>query len=88
MWDALHEIVRRENCTIHKLCTLINMRKREHSSLTAAIRVFLMLYYKAASTEEGHAKAGHGNFSRMCNRGRVAIAQNIAPFPQEKALAS
>lgn len=47
------------------------MRKKENTSLTAAIRVFLMLYYRAASTEEGHQNAGHGDFVNMLRRARI-----------------
>ncbi len=39
MWKALKEIATRENCTIHDVCTLISLRKREKTSLTAGIRV-------------------------------------------------
>src|SRR5688572_23853611 len=62
MWRALKEISTRENCSIHELCTLISFRKNKRTSLTAAIRVFLMLYFRAATTEDGHGKAGHGSF--------------------------
>ena len=68
MWRALKEISARENCSIHELCTLINFRKNKRTSLTAAIRVFLMLYFRAATTEEGHGKAGHGSFDSMKRR--------------------
>ena len=68
MWRALKEISARENCSIHELCTLINFRKNKRTSLTAAIRVFLMLYFRSASTEEGHGRAGHGSFDSMKRR--------------------
>ena len=71
MWNALNDIAERESCTIHDICSLVSMRKRPRTSLTAAIRVFLMLYYKAASTEKGHDKAGHGNFRYMISRARM-----------------
>jgi predicted DNA-binding ribbon-helix-helix protein len=71
MWTALREIARRENCKIHDICTLIQMRKNPDTSLTAAIRVFLMLYYRAAATEEGHSRAGHGSFQNMIRRARM-----------------
>ena len=60
MWDALTEIARRENMTIHQLCALVDARRHE-SSLTAAIRVFALSYFRAAATEDGHGRAGHGN---------------------------
>ena len=71
MWTAFKNIAKRESCTMHDLCTLIHMRKDESSSLTAAIRVFLMLYFRAAATEVGHIKAGHGNFNKMQRRAGV-----------------
>lgn len=71
MWSALREISKREKCTIHDLCTLIYVRKNENTSLTAGIRVFLMLYFRAASTEDGHGRAGHGNFDSMMKRARI-----------------
>ena len=59
MWEALDEICRREGTSINDLVGLIDRQRRE-SKLTAAIRVFVMAYYRAASTDEGHAGAGHG----------------------------
>lgn len=60
MWNALIEICRREKLSIHQICSLVAQHKSEESSFTAAVRVFAMSYYKAAATEEGHQKAGHG----------------------------
>jgi predicted DNA-binding ribbon-helix-helix protein len=68
VWDALKDISRRENCTINILCTLIAARKRANTTLTAAIRVFTMLYYRAASTEDGHARVGHGTITCRASR--------------------
>lgn len=71
MWKELKGIAKREKCTIHDLCTLISLRKNERTSLTAAIRVFLMLYFRAACTEDGHDRAGHGDFLLMKRRAGV-----------------
>ncbi len=71
MWVSLKEISRREGCKIHDICSLIQLRKKPNTSLTAAIRVFLMLYYRAAATEEGHVRAGHGSFEIMLRRARI-----------------
>lgn len=60
MWNALIEICRREKLSIHQICGLVAQHKAEETSFTAAVRVFAMSYYKAAATEEGHQKAGHG----------------------------
>lgn len=65
MWQALGEVSVRERCTIHDICSLVSLKKKELSSLTASIRVFLMLYYRSATTEEGHMRAGHGDFEAM-----------------------
>lgn len=59
MWEALYEIARREGLTIHELCTLVQDRRQE-STLTAAIRVFILIYFREAATEDGHELAGHG----------------------------
>lgn len=71
MWASLREIADREGCSIHDICTLIGMRKKENTSLTAAIRVFIMLYFRASSTEDGHRRAGHGSFETMKKRARI-----------------
>lgn len=60
MWESLREICQRERSTLHQICTSVSLQKIEETSLTAAIRVFVMRYFRNASTEEGHAKAGHG----------------------------
>lgn len=73
MWNAIKDISRRENCSIHDICSLINLRKNPLTSLTAAIRVFLMLYYRAASTQEGHIRAGHGSFENMKQRAKITV---------------
>jgi predicted DNA-binding ribbon-helix-helix protein len=64
MWGALRDISRREGSSLHDICSAVYLRKLEKTSLTAAIRVFLLQYYRAAATEDGHFKAGHGNMRR------------------------
>jgi len=59
MWDALQQICGREAKTLNELVTEID-RQRVESSLTAAIRVYLLRYFCAAATDEGHRLAGHG----------------------------
>ena len=71
MWEALKSIAGREECSVHDICSMVELRKRRNTSLTAAIRVFVMLYYKAATTEEGHRLAGHGSFDRMKRRAGI-----------------
>lgn len=60
MWIGIKDIARLERCSVHTLCSEIAQRKRPGTSLTAAIRVFIMCYFQAAATTEGHQQAGHG----------------------------
>jgi len=71
MWKALRQIATREKCSIHDLCSLIYLCKTDEKSLTSAIRVFIMLYFKTSATEEGHARAGHGDFETMKERAKL-----------------
>ncbi len=75
MWDAIADIAAREGCSVHDICSLVYVRKRDDTSLTAAIRVFLMLYYRSAATEVGHSNAGHGDFDSMKKRARMSPEQ-------------
>lgn len=81
MWDALAEICRREDLTVHDLCGLIDERRRA-SSLTAAIRVFIVNYFRAAATEDGHASIGHGTLYRRQRRARGATAPAASNAPE------
>jgi predicted DNA-binding ribbon-helix-helix protein len=83
MWLALREISDRENCTVHDVCTLIGLCKKPKSSLTASIRVFIMLYFRAATTDDGHKRAGHGDFDFMKKRARIG-GQHLTFFSKKK----
>jgi predicted DNA-binding ribbon-helix-helix protein len=52
MWEALHDICTRRKVTIHDLVTEID-RERTASSLTAAIRVYIVDFYRAAALPAG-----------------------------------
>ena len=60
MWQGFSDIATRERLSIHQIATAIERRKPAETSLTAAMRVFIRAYYKAAATETGHRRAGHG----------------------------
>jgi len=60
MWNGLREICRREHISMHDIATVVSARKAVNTSLTAAIRVFVMAYFRMAATEDGHNTAGHG----------------------------
>lgn len=48
MWDALHDIARCMGVPIHEVVTQID-RHRTASSLTAAIRVYIVEFYRQAA---------------------------------------
>ena len=64
MWEALTRICERERKSMNEIVTCIS-RHRNQSTLTAAIRVYLLSYYQAAATDEGHRRAGHGLNGRV-----------------------
>src|ERR1700753_2041919 len=55
MWDALQDITRRQQVTIHDLVTIID-RERTASSLTAAIRVYIVDFYRTAALQGSPAQ--------------------------------
>ena len=48
MWDAMEDICCRRGITIHDFCSEVE-RRRSASSLTAAVRVELLSYYRAVA---------------------------------------
>ncbi len=49
--------------------------RRRGASRTSAIRVFILSYFRAAATDEGHIDAGHGVLS---SGGKVAAPRKVA----------
>ncbi|HYD18732.1 MAG TPA: ribbon-helix-helix domain-containing protein [Patescibacteria group bacterium] len=49
MWSALEEVAKANRCTIHDLCTAVQEERHPQASFTAALRVFLVEYYRAAA---------------------------------------
>jgi predicted DNA-binding ribbon-helix-helix protein len=79
IWQALRDIAYLEQCSINVICGLIDRRKPARSSLTSAIRVFVMLYFRAAATTEGHRAAGHGMMQELARRvGLVRSKRGLA----------
>jgi predicted DNA-binding ribbon-helix-helix protein len=62
-WTAVHEVALRERITRSQLFTRILSLKPKDLSFTVAVRQYLVQYFRAAATEDGHAKAGHGSTS-------------------------
>ena len=46
-WEALHDISRRRRTPMNAIVTEINRNRREGESLSSAIRVWLIEYYRA-----------------------------------------
>ena len=46
MWDALNEIANLEKCTVHDICANVHDKKEDSFGFTAALRVFLLHYYR------------------------------------------
>ena len=81
MWSALKDIAEREKMTVHEVCNVIHMNVRGDTSFSASIRVFVMLYFKAASTEKGHSKAGHGSLRKLIGvDNRAPLEEGIYPY--------
>jgi predicted DNA-binding ribbon-helix-helix protein len=59
IWDALEDILQREAKTLNQLVTEID-RARSASGLTAAIRVFVVRYYRDALRELTFAEKSRG----------------------------
>lgn len=59
LWDALSEICRRERVSPSELCRRIE-RAGIPGGRTSAMRVWILRYFRAAATENGHMEAGHG----------------------------
>jgi len=60
VWTAIDEISRRERIDRHHMFTTVANRLKPHQSLSSAMRVFVICYYRDSSTESGHVRAGHG----------------------------
>lgn len=60
MWACFREVARREDGTVHDLASRIYGQKKSAQTLTSAIRVFLLLYYRNVAIRASYAKAGYG----------------------------
>ncbi|HAU29775.1 MAG TPA: hypothetical protein DCW68_06695 [Rhodospirillaceae bacterium] len=67
IWSALEEIAHREHCKMNAICDLVNHNRPRELSLTAAVRLFIITYFRKAATEEGHFRAGHGKLATLLN---------------------
>jgi len=63
LWDALLEICERESQDMSTLVRQVEQAGHE-GGRTSAVRVFVLSYFRAAATEQGHGFAGHGTLPR------------------------
>ncbi len=54
MWNALNEIAELEGCSVHDLCGAVHDLKETSASFTAALRVFMMEYYRSVALTNNH----------------------------------
>jgi predicted DNA-binding ribbon-helix-helix protein len=59
LWSALAEICVRQNVGVGEIVRRI-AAGRPGGGRTSAVRVYILEYFRAAATEQGHAAAGHG----------------------------
>ncbi|MBI1209252.1 MAG: hypothetical protein GC191_18445 [Azospirillum sp.] len=52
MWQALIQIADRECCTIHEICTAAAKARHPDSTVTAAVRAFIVNYYVHLQSEK------------------------------------
>lgn len=57
VWDGLTEVCRREEVGLDELCTAVE-RRRVESSMSSALRVFLLTYYRHAAERLESAPGG------------------------------
>ena len=58
-WDALDELARREKTSINDICDRASSH-RNGLGLTAILRLYALIYFRDAATENGHMTVGHG----------------------------
>ncbi len=59
IWEGLNEICAREQLDLNDLVRNVE-RAATSGGRTSAVRVYVLQYFRAAATAEGHAQAGHG----------------------------
>lgn len=75
LWDSMKEICEREGMSLNQMCSAIDSR-RGASNLTAAIRVFIVQYFRAAVSGTGLEDSGPGG-SRVFRR---ALDETLPPY--------
>jgi len=77
MWTSLTDICRREDHTVNEIISIID-EKRAETNLTAAIRVFIICYYRDAPLSN-IAKSGfaeESNFDSLAEPGTMEAIEH------------
>lgn len=77
MWTSLTDICRREDHTINEIISIID-EKRAETNLTAAIRVFIICYYRDAALNN-IAKCGfaeESTFDSLAEQGAMEAIEH------------
>jgi predicted DNA-binding ribbon-helix-helix protein len=69
MWEALEDICRREDRHLHEICGLVH-RRRAGASFTAAMRVFIVRYYRTLLEGGNAMEAGTASLGIAPPEGR------------------
>lgn len=80
MWQALYEVARAENCSVHDLCGAVHDLKEEGGSFTAALRVFLMEYYRSSARASQQIKDVQ---KKLRNRGMTKRRAMVRFAPEQ-----
>jgi predicted DNA-binding ribbon-helix-helix protein len=82
MWDALAEVCRREGLSLHSVCSDVE-QSRARGTVTSAMRVFLLRYYRQVQAPSNGPQAGgsRGRRSGVSSTYRRALngATKVAP---------
>ena len=79
IWNGLTEIARLENTTINQLCGLVDRKRKQDTSLTAAIRVFIMAYFRFISEHIQSNKPKIDHLGNIQPTNTLAVGEQPTP---------
>lgn len=69
VWSAITEICHRQGVTLAQFVQQVEgAHSMDEGTLSSAVRVAVLEYYRAAATEAGHTAAGHGPLDEVDNQ--------------------
>ncbi|MDA8943423.1 ribbon-helix-helix domain-containing protein [Alphaproteobacteria bacterium] len=75
IWDAVGEILLRENLDLNGFCQMIDKRRRGFN-LTSAIRVVVVIYYRTLAQERQQISGATPSLNRLS-----ALDPELPPIP-------